>query len=859
MKRAIGIFLMFLIAGMCIALVRAEQQPTQQYNKIFLSPFYVENLVAGNTYNFTANINPPDKVSSIVTAIISFNAQINGQSQNFTLLVNNQSCVPSSYYIATAFSTTGNVQFSFDCSNRINVSGRYNITLKSAVNTGSISGWMDLTYQNNPKGTLDLFGTEYFVGQQGKLWLQLLDANRSYITSGVCYLDVYTPTNTQYVEGAVMTNMLHDGIYYYDFNPIPETEGVYPAIAKCYYSVGTTYHFGTTIQMINGTLDGGSLDNTQVLDGSYMLTTESPAGVNPRRYWAEINFSNGGRICNTSELLLSGILIDWTGRWNSNVGADDITISIYNYSSSTWINLSNKIIGAGTGVKTVSNSLLTTNLTKAGLVNSTGSNLRLRFLDTNVTDTASTGMDYDYLSVGCIELLSPVYEEVKGSSEMHISNPSSWTLNITSTVNETNIANTVWNTTNRNLTYYPDNTNYSLISATIWNYSGTVSNNILSQFANSIWSIFNSTYNFISLITESVWTRANRNLTYYEDVTNYTKINSELPYYVWNYSDKQLTQFNFDVVNESQVAEYVWGYINRSLTQDVAYEVWNYAGRNLTYEYINNISAQEIWEYVNRSLTSNDDIAQAVWVYNNRTLTYYELSNLSASDIWNYANRNLTQDVSGEVWAYANKTLTYYPDVTNYTLINDGVWNNPVRNLTYYPDNTINYTAISDAVWTNLNRSLTEFNFDVVNESEISDAVWSNINRTLTEYPELNETQIANAVWNSVSRNLTYYEVNNLSAENVWNYASRNLTYEQVNNLSAQEIWEYTTRELTYYPAINFTLENVTTDDIAEAVWNYNGTIHQNILSQFSEKVLCVIQNLLNQNNEDWGVDISVC
>ena len=73
----------------------------------------------------------------------------------------------------------------------------------------------------------------------------------------------------------------------------------------------------------------------------------------------------------------------------------------------------------------------------------------------------------------------------------------------------------IWNAPDRNLTYYED-VGSNLTASDIWDYNRTVNSNILSQFSTSIWNFFNSTSNFISLITESVWNRSDRNLTYYE-------------------------------------------------------------------------------------------------------------------------------------------------------------------------------------------------------------------------------------------------------------------------------------------------------------------------------------------------------
>lgn len=84
---------LLIICIFCVIVLAENNQPTQQFNKIYLNPFYRESLALNTNYTYTVTINPPDKITSVLSAIISFNAQINGQSQNFTLWVNGKSVV----------------------------------------------------------------------------------------------------------------------------------------------------------------------------------------------------------------------------------------------------------------------------------------------------------------------------------------------------------------------------------------------------------------------------------------------------------------------------------------------------------------------------------------------------------------------------------------------------------------------------------------------------------------------------------------------------------------------------------------------------------------------------------------------
>jgi hypothetical protein len=406
---------LFLISLACVTAI----QPQQSYSKIFATPYYRPSMSLNTNYSYTFQVNPPDGISNVLSAIIAMDIY-QTPTITYSMSVNGVPCRTPTFSVSTTFAGAGQGRITFDCGNIITNAGNYNVNLRvTQANTGASTMWLDLTYMNNPRGEVKLHGTEYNNEQTAKVWLQLLNSSQQAITSAVCYVDIYTPSNEEYLEHATMTNMGHDGIYYYDLQ-VPLLEGVYPVIANCFYTAIETPNYPSTITMINGTLDSGSVTNVIVQDSSYLLTTEhSSAFGNPRRYESQFKFLNA--TCNNiSSSLLTGITTSWVGRWNSNVVNDVITISIYNYTSGKWLPMPNTITGSGTGVKSVSNSISFNNITKAGLVNSSGKGLMLKFNDTYLADATSTGLDYDYLSLYCDQLGDPQYQQVKGSSEIHV-------------------------------------------------------------------------------------------------------------------------------------------------------------------------------------------------------------------------------------------------------------------------------------------------------------------------------------------------------------------------------------------------------------------------------------------------------
>jgi hypothetical protein len=416
-KILLSIIFIFLINGVLAV------QPTQNFNKLFLSPFYLPSTTQNIENTFLVNLNPPDKISNVLSAMISFDVWLN-PSINFTLKVNNQKCSNPEYYISTTYAGAGKNQVSFDCSNVIKQSGNYTIILKANKDTGAMTGFLDLTYMNNPTGDVTVHGTEYSYGQTAKTWLQLIDGLGDFVNEGICYVDIYTPENEQFLERANMHSLEHDGIYYYDLLLENMGEGVYPVIALCYYEAGQVSYFASNYFTKIGTYDSGTIDNTYIIDGGAGLYLRfKEAVLNPvRNISVGLNVTNSSICFDTPEALLTGVTLRVVGRFDSVVN-DDITISLWNYTSNSWLDLPNKIL-EGASYKDVSNSFFINNITDSGFVNSSGSNLKVLFTDTTLTDGATSNLDIDYLTFSCDQLADPSWQEVKGSSEIHISSGS---------------------------------------------------------------------------------------------------------------------------------------------------------------------------------------------------------------------------------------------------------------------------------------------------------------------------------------------------------------------------------------------------------------------------------------------------
>jgi len=246
--------------------------------------------------------------------------------------------------------------------------------------------------------------------------------------------------------------------------------------------------------------------------------------------------------------------------------------------------------------------------------------------------------------------------------------------------------------------------NATEIAEAVWSWKGSIANNILS----SIWGWSGSIASTIlDTISNAVWTRTDRNLTYYEDVTNESLIAGT----IWNNSDRTLT---------SQQELWVGGteYSPDETTGKIVVRMLNNAGNPVenanctTYIFYPNNT-----EYLSVSMTEVVNVTAKGIYYVDFTLgeptgVYpYGINcvklgiNYFMLDTFHIFGANKTEQAK-EVWNYVERNLTYtppYPEPNNLSAFD--VWNYITRNLTYYE--TANLTlsnesasAIAEAVWT---------------------------------------------------------------------------------------------------------------------------------------------------------------
>ena len=844
-KTKVTICLIVLL--LVVPVIFAQNQPQEQTNKIFLNPFYLASMSGNTNYTYTVTINPPDKISYVSSAIITFDMWIN-PTRTFTLWVNGKSCNNPDYTITTTYAGAGRGVVYYDCSNIITKAGSYNVTMRTSGNIGASTSWLDVTYSNRPKGSVEVHGTEYTYGQIGKVWLQLLDSNGDEVNDGVCYVDIFTPTGGVLVSETTMINMNNKGMYYYDLE-IPIEQGVYPAIGQCFYEATQTFNNATTYFVEIGSYDNGAMSDVYSIDGNKIRFKEST--VNPvRNISVGFNFSEGNVCSNISQDLLTGITIRTVTKFDS-VNNDDITLHVWNYTSSSWITLPNKVLEGNT-YRDVSNSLLFNNITKAGLVNGSGTHLRIKFNDTSLADGGTSDLDVDYINVACNQLSNPEWQEVKGSSELHVSSDKLYISELESgeltneTLNEKFVLSYLIAS---GTSYYREDV---LIELETWKDAFPCQHlKQLEAYNETSDDWYNLTFTTYLSSDDTCGVR------FYLDLDkgqNYpvriTSDNFWKREYLSKYERLDFQEENLDIgcINY-QMAK---GYDNYTLplanyvftNNDTLYRMC-YMYKDWKEAWIQESSS--FYYLINTNYNFTDDEMTQLEGY------YYHTIN-SAEDILNFGNGIYYGWMLGDAYSVAILNDPYPPTNPDYALYFANI---STSYLEYIKPSTISNISI-EQVWNYSNRSLSNFNFDVVNETEITENVW-NYNGTvnpslLSQFSQavwnyFNSTinfigLIADAVWTRTpDRNLTYYEnftipqedltnytrieeiVNNATVninltelvEDVWSYNNRSLTSEYMNNITVEEIWNYVSRNLTYYEQTDET--NYT--KIVEDVWNY--------------------------------------
>lgn len=272
--------LMFIFASLFALLFLssgARAVSTQDYSKIYLSPFYRDSLTSNTNYTYSIDVTPPIR-TVVASAIIGFDVYMN-PAVTFSIYVNGQPCSTPNFVISTTYSGASQARLTFDCSNVITKQGTYIVTLRSSKNTGSITGWLDVAYSQN-QASIETFGTEYSPNEPARVFVRLLDTASQPISIGSCNTTIYFPNNTKFINNQAMT-LLEKGYYYYDLTT-PAVTGNYIVGFDC---VVPTTRFIQNYSLSGATLTSGNTmfdfyfgfdnSNNNTINNAYVEVSET--------------------------------------------------------------------------------------------------------------------------------------------------------------------------------------------------------------------------------------------------------------------------------------------------------------------------------------------------------------------------------------------------------------------------------------------------------------------------------------------------------------------------------------------------------------------------------------------------------
>lgn len=342
-------------------------EPTYQYSKVLLNPYYRVELVKNTDYPYSFTLNPPDGYDHTLSAIVSFNTLVSPPT-DFTLQVDGEYCNPNPFSVSGSYAVKGGVQISFDCTNTISGPGTYTMTLRSDDDTGFVYGWVDFVYQNEwtvgglaTGGVIDevgkvkgrvmssdemtVMGTEYWQGERGTVFLQLRDTDGLPVTDGECHLDIYYPnlngTHSNWVtDGLMLYQPTSNGLYYYDFN-VPNTVGVYMVEASCVYTVDQVHYYeGSSSESPNRTAVSG------VYTGPTFTLDEFDDGLSSKCY-------STAKICDAYyDFVLDNTTVDSldVAFLGETTASATLYMYVWNWTNTSWDLLPNTLLFSGTAL-----------------------------------------------------------------------------------------------------------------------------------------------------------------------------------------------------------------------------------------------------------------------------------------------------------------------------------------------------------------------------------------------------------------------------------------------------------------------------------------------------------------------------
>ncbi len=649
----IGVF-MILVVALGASASAQSIKPSQQTTKIFLDPFYRESLSSGVNYTYTVKVNPPDGVSSVTSAIVTFSTY-DSPTITYFVWVNGQVCNTENFLISATFASAENHQVLFDCSNIIVDKGTYEIILQTNDPTGASTAWLDITYMNTVNPSITVQGTEYEVGDEGLVFAQVFES-REPVDDGFCNAQIFFPNLTLFDGFELPFLSSSRGIYAKNFT-IPNETGVYIVDTSCVRPVNRTSQtlFYSDGEGLDLKFKNTSQTNQSVIT-FFEISTSDGLVCSQLRFAQKLDDFDAGEF---QPIRFLDSITDIQTYWLNDNPTNEITILLKFYRKDT---LGEILIG-GTALQAVT---ITNSITQLVFPNVTidfpfnGDSL----IETEICIRKTQGPDGDIfflfnstaentnMTLNSRTVNASVDFDVGGSAELNVKFLGGDIEILISSVNDTlklehQNTNNLLNTANTSIHSFLTAVNGSLFGNlfNIQNQIESVNNTVL-QVNQSIFTQLEVIGNQLASI-----------------IGNFTSPISEFITNIWAAPIREVNATNFVPVNATQIAEEVWGLgnfsDNRTLTSIDFTEVLT--GISDTNQSIfdklfllmeEHQSINDTVKNANTSLTSEiNNVHLDVWSSPIRTLTNFNTTiiagNLTAivdpATIWNFQNRTLTQ------------------------------------------------------------------------------------------------------------------------------------------------------------------------------------------------------------------------
>ena len=225
---------------------------------------------------------------------------------------------------------------------------------------------------------LNIMGTDYQVGESGKIFVHASQNGES-INDASCYLTVYYPDNSLFIDNQYMFFLEH-GLYYYNFI-VPNVLGIYMLHANCFYFKENYPYYPAdslepmNITLINGTNYIGSVFNLYSFDDSLHDSISSVSNKVIVNY-----FFNSSQINN-----ISNPIFIWRGQSNNIL---TMKLAYLNWSNNQYIYFNKNITIPETASSSITPSSLdlfiSQELPQEAINNMTQLKIRLNYSRTSV-------------------------------------------------------------------------------------------------------------------------------------------------------------------------------------------------------------------------------------------------------------------------------------------------------------------------------------------------------------------------------------------------------------------------------------------------------------------------------------------